>query len=101
MRVHPLCSESVRKMAVLVGVVADEGAEAVGVANCAAAERGALLLALARDVSLPTVAAVDGTNDRLDDLLAASTRGWSGKFKLRGVKLVKPRVFCKPAASNS
>jgi len=76
--VHPLCAESVRKMAVLVGVVVDEGAEAVDVANCRvsfhcvreAAERGVLLLALARAVSLPTVAAVEDTG--LDDLLFAS-----------------------------
>ena len=87
-------------MAVLAGVLVDEGAEAVDVASSRlvthrvreAAERGALLLALARAVSLPTVAAVDGTKDGLDDLLAASTRGWGGKFKLRGVKLVKLRV---------
>ena len=82
------------------GLVADEGVVAADVITCRAsihhvheaAERGALLLALARDVSLPTVAAVDGTKDGLDDLLAASTRGWGGKFKLRGVKLVKLRV---------
>ena len=85
-------------MAVLVGVVVDEGAEAVDVASRAsvrcvrkAAERGALLLALARDVSLPTVAAVDGAGakDGLDDLL---TRGWGGSLKLRGVKVVNLRV---------
>ena len=82
-------------MVVLVGVLHDEVAEAVDFAGRAsirwvreAAERGALLPALARNVSLPTVAAVEGTKDGLDDLLA-STRGWGGKSKLRGVKIVK------------
>jgi hypothetical protein len=86
-------------MVVLVGVLLDEGVEAVDVASRAsvhcvrkAAERGALRLALARDVSLPTVAAVDGTKDGLDDLLAASTREWGGEFKLCGVKVVNLRV---------
>jgi len=94
LRVHPLCAESVRKMVVLVGVLLDEGVEAVDVASRAsfhcvrvAAERVALLLALARDVSLPTVAAVDGTKDGLDDLLAASTRGWAGSLNFVGSSL--------------
>ena len=93
---HPLCAESVRKMVVPVGVLLDEGVEAVDVASRAsvhwvreAVERRACSPALAGDVSLPTVAAVDGTKDGLDDLVAASTRGWGGKFKLRGVKIVR------------
>ncbi len=99
MDAHPLCAESVRKMVVPVGVLLDEGVEAVDVASRAsvhwvreAVERRACSPALAGDVSLPTVAAVDGTKDGLDDLVADSTRGWGGKFKLRGVKIVKPRV---------
>ena len=84
-------------MVVLVGVLLHEGVEAVDVASSMAsvhcvreaAERGALLRALARDVSLPTVAAVDGTKDGLDDLL---TRGRGGGLELRGVKVVNLRV---------
>lgn len=56
-----------------------------------AAEKGALPSALARDVSLPTVAAVDGLKDGLDDV-TAGTSGWGWEIKLCEVEVMKLRV---------
>ena len=81
------------------GLVADEGVVAADVITCrasihhahVAAERGPLLPALVRGVSLPAVTAVDDLNDGLDDL-AAGAGGWGGQLELGKVEVVKFHV---------
>ncbi len=96
---HPLSAKSVRTLGVLAAVLADEVTEAVEVRSVSlreAAERGALLLAPVRSVSLLAVTAVAGLEDGLDDL-AAGTCGWGGDMYIKRKLQVVPQTCCVEA----